>query len=39
MSQVISVRDIQEMVRNGQGVSGIPADAIITPSAPDFWNE
>ena len=39
MSQVISVRDIQEMVRNGQGVSGIPADAIITPSARDFLNE
>ena len=39
MSQVISVRDIQEMVRNGQGVNGIPADAIITPSARDFLNE
>jgi L-fuculose-phosphate aldolase len=39
MSQVISVRDIQEMVRNGRGVSGIPADAIITPSARDLLNE
>jgi len=39
MSRVISVRDIQEMVRNGQGVSSIPADAIITPSARDILNE
>jgi L-fuculose-phosphate aldolase len=39
MSRVISVRDIQEMVRSGQGVSSIPADAIITPSARDFLNE
>jgi L-fuculose-phosphate aldolase len=39
MSRVISVRDVQEMVRSGQGVSSIPADAIITPSARDFLNE
>jgi L-fuculose-phosphate aldolase len=38
MSRVISVRDIQEMVRNGQGVS-IPGDALVTPSARDFLNE
>ena len=37
MSQVISVRDIQEMVRNG-GIK-IPADALLTPSARDFLNE
>ena len=39
MSQVISVRDLQEMVRNGQDVKNLPADAIITPSARDFLHE
>ena len=39
MSQVISVRDIQELIRNGQGVSGIPADAIITPSAREMLQD
>lgn len=39
MSRVISVRDIQEMVRNGQGAGSIPADAILTPSARDFLHE
>src|ERR1017187_7300017 len=38
MSQVISVRDIQEMIRSGQGVS-IPDDALVTPSARDFLSE
>jgi L-fuculose-phosphate aldolase len=38
MSRVISVRDIQEMVRTGQGVR-IPDDALVTPSARDFLNE
>jgi L-fuculose-phosphate aldolase len=38
MSRVISVRDIQEMVRNGQAVS-IPDDALVTPSARDFMSE
>ena len=38
MSRVISVRDIQEMIRNGQGVS-IPDDALVTPSARDFLND
>ena len=39
MSQVISVRDIQEMMRNGQDVQNPPADAIVTPSARDFLHE
>jgi len=39
MSRVISVRDIQEMIRHGQGLGGIPADAIITPSARDYLQE
>ena len=38
MSRVISVRDIQEMIRNGQGVS-IPADAIVTPSARELLQD
>ena len=38
MSRVISVRDIQEMIRTGQGVN-IPDDALVTPSARDFLNE
>ena len=36
MSRVISVRDIQEMIRNGQGVS-IPDDALVTPPRATFW--
>ena len=38
MSQVISVRDLQEMIRHGQGVT-IPDDALVTPSARDFLSE
>ena len=38
MSQVISVRDIQEMIRTGQGVN-IPADAIVTPSARELLQD
>ena len=38
MSQVISVRDIQEMIRNGQAVS-IPDDAIVTPSARELLQD
>src|SRR5271168_2127368 len=39
MSQVISIRDLQEMVREGKDVKNLPADAIITPSARDFLHE
>ena len=38
MSNVISVRDIQEMIRSGQGVN-IPADAIVTPSAREMLQD
>ena len=38
MSQVISLRDIQEMTRKGQGIS-IPADAILTPSAREMLQD
>ena len=39
MSRVISIRDLQEMIRTGQDVKSIPADAIITPSARDYLYE
>ena len=39
MSRVISLRDLQEMVRRGQDVKNLPADAIITPSARDYLHE
>ena len=39
MSRIISVKDVKEMVRNGQDVKTIPADAIITPSARDYLFE
>jgi L-fuculose-phosphate aldolase len=38
MSQVISVRDIQEMISSGKGVN-IPADAIVTPSARELLQD
>ena len=39
MKKIISVRDVREMVRNGQDVKNLPADAIITPSARDLLFE
>jgi L-fuculose-phosphate aldolase len=39
MSQVISLKDLQEMIRAGQSVKNFPADAILTPSARDFLLE
>ena len=39
MKNVISIRDLQEMVRNGQDVKNLPPDAIITPSARDYLHE
>ena len=36
MKQVISVRDLEEMVRSGRDVRSLPADALLTPSARDF---
>src|SRR5882672_3140389 len=39
MSQVISLKDLQEMIRGGQSVKNLPADAILTPSARDFLLE
>src|SRR5208282_4465494 len=39
MKQVISVRDLEEMLRNGKDARSLPADALLTPSARDFLRE
>ena len=39
MKQVISVKDLQEMVRAGKSVHELPADSLLTPSARDFLRE
>ena len=39
MKSVISLKDLQEMVRNGQDIRNLPPDAILTPSARDFLLE
>jgi L-fuculose-phosphate aldolase len=39
MKQVVSVKDLQEMVRTGKDTRSLPADALITPAARDFLNE
>jgi L-fuculose-phosphate aldolase len=39
MRQVISVKDLQEMLRNGQDTRSLPADVLLTPSARDFLRE
>src|SRR5512138_3541073 len=39
MKSVISVRDLEEMVRNGKDLRGLPADALLTPSARDFLRD
>ena len=39
MKQVISVKDLEEMVRNGKDISALSADVILTPSARDLLND
>ncbi len=39
MRQVISVRDLEEMLRHGEDVRALPGDAILTPSARDFLRD
>src|SRR6266481_7471767 len=39
MKQVISVRDLEEMLRNGKDVRVLPPDALVTPSARDFLRD
>ncbi len=39
MKQVISVRDVEEMLRAGKDFRSLPADALVTPSARDFLRD
>lgn len=39
MSKLISLRDVEQMVKSGQGISSLPSDAIFTPSARDYLHE
>lgn len=39
MKQVISLRDVEELLRKGGNPNGLPADAILTPSARDFLRD
>jgi L-fuculose-phosphate aldolase len=39
MKQVISVRDLEEMVRQGKDLRVLPPDALLTPSARDFLRD
>jgi L-fuculose-phosphate aldolase len=39
MKQVISVRDLEEMQRNGRDIRALPEDALLTPSARDFLHD
>ena len=39
MKNVISLKDLEQMVRSGQSLNNLPADAILTPSARDFLHD
>ena len=39
MKQIISVRDLEEMVRSGKSLDSLPAEALLTPSARDYLRE
>jgi L-fuculose-phosphate aldolase len=39
MKQVISVRDLEDMLRQGKDARMLPDDALLTPSARDFLRE
>jgi len=39
MKQVISLRELEAMVRQGQDVRSLPVDALLTPSARDFLRD
>jgi L-fuculose-phosphate aldolase len=39
LKQVISVKDLEEMVRAGKDVLALPSDAVVTPSARDFLRD
>src|SRR5436190_1088907 len=39
MKQVISVKDLEEMLRGGKDLTALPTDALLTPSARDFLHD
>ncbi len=39
MKQIISIRDLEELLRNGKDLNSVPGDALLTPSARDFLRE
>jgi L-fuculose-phosphate aldolase len=39
MKNVISARDIEDLIRGGGSVKDLPADALLTPSAKDMLND
>jgi L-fuculose-phosphate aldolase len=39
MKQVVSVRDLEEMLRKGNDLKTLPEDALLTPSARDFLRD
>lgn len=39
MKQIISVRDLEELVKNGKDLGSLAVDALLTPSARDFLRE
>jgi L-fuculose-phosphate aldolase len=39
MKQVISVKDLQDLIRSGKGVASLPPDGLLTPSARDFLHD
>src|SRR5579862_1039888 len=39
MRQVVSVRDVEEMLKNGKDPKSLPEDALLTPAARDFLRD
>jgi L-fuculose-phosphate aldolase len=39
MKNVISLKDVEQMVRNGQSLNNLPTDVILTPSAREFLQD
>jgi L-fuculose-phosphate aldolase len=39
MKQIISLRDLEELVRSGKDLSSLSGDSLLTPSARDFLRE
>jgi len=39
MRQVISLRDLEELARNGKDPRNVPGDALLTPSARDYLRD